>query len=45
MNVDVADMITNIARCFDDITPAEIKKTINHFIYEVTPKIYAREDL
>ena len=45
VNVDIADMITNIAHCFEEITPAEIKKTINHFIYEVTPKIYAREDL
>ena len=45
VNVDIADMITNISQCFEDITPAEIKKTINHFIYDVTPKIFAREDL
>ena len=45
VNVDIADMISSISRCFDDITPAEIKRTINHFIYDVTPKIFAREDL
>ena len=44
VNVDIADMITNISRCFEEITPAEIKRTIDHFIYEVTPKIYAGED-
>ena len=45
VNVDITDMISSISRCFEDITPAEIKRTINHFIYDVTPKIFAREDL
>ena len=30
VNVDVADMITNISRCFDAITPAEIKFAVCH---------------
>ena len=45
LNVDIADMITNIARCFEEITPGEIKRSVNHFLPEVTPKIYNREDL
>ena len=45
VNVDIADMITNIARCFEEITPAEIKSTINHFLLDATTKIFAREDL
>ena len=45
VNVDIADMITNITRCFDEITPAEIKSSIGHFIFDVTPKIFRREDL
>ena len=45
VNVDIADMITNISKCFDEITPAEVKRSINHFMYEVTPKIFRREDL
>ena len=32
VNVDIADMMTNISRCFEKITPAEIKRTINHYI-------------
>ena len=38
VNVDIADMITNIARCFEEITPAEIRGTINHFLLDVTPR-------
>ena len=45
VNVDIADMITNIARCFEEIRPAEIKRTINRFLLDVTPKIFNREDL
>ena len=45
VNVDIADMVTNIARCFDEITPGEVKRSVGHFIYEVTPKIFRREDL
>ena len=36
MNVDIADMITNVARCFEDITPEEIMSTIDHFLLDVT---------
>ena len=45
VDVDIADMIGNIAACFDEITAAEVKKSICHFIYEITPLIYEGKDL
>ena len=44
-NVDIADMITNISKCFDEITTTQIKSTINHFLLVVAPIVFAREDL
>ena len=45
VNVDIAVMITNISRCFDDITRAEIKRAVKRFLFDVTYKIYNREDI
>ena len=45
VNVDIDDMVTNITRCFVEISSAEIKRAINHFELEVAPKIFGREDL
>ena len=45
VNVDIADMIINVSNCLKDITPAEIKRSVNHFLFDVTQIIYRREDL
>ena len=44
-NVDLADLLTNIARCFEEITPSEVKRCIAHFLGPVTTKVMNREDL
>ena len=45
VNVDIEDMVGNISGCFADISIPEIKRAVNHFLLDVTPKIYRREDL
>ena len=44
-NVDLADLLSNIARCFEEITPSEVKRCIAHFLGPVTTKVMKREDL
>ena len=44
-NVDIADLPRNIAACFEEITPSEVKRCITHFLGPVTTKIMNREDL
>ena len=44
-NVDIADLLRNIAACFEEITPSEVKRRITHFLGPVTTKIMNREDL
>ena len=44
-NVDIADLLVNIARCFETISATEIRECINHFLYDVTVKVMNREDL
>ena len=44
-NVDIEDLLRNIARCFEEITPSEVKRCIANFLGPVTTKIMNREDL
>ena len=44
-NVDITSLLTNISRCFEDISPSEVKRCINHFLGPVTTKIMNRDDL
>ena len=44
-NVDIADLLRNIARRFEEITPSEVKRCIAHFLGPVTTKVMNREDL
>ena len=43
VNVDIADLIANISNCFVQISPAEIKSCIGHFLYDVSPRFARRE--
>ena len=44
-NVDLADLLRNLSRCFEEIAPSEVKRCIAHFLGPVTTKIMNREDL
>ena len=44
-NVDIRDMLTNIARCFEDITPTTVRSCVQHFLGPVTTRVMNREDL
>ena len=45
MNVDVADMLSNITRCFEEIAPSEIRRCVQHFLVDVTDRVMNRQDL
>ena len=45
MKVDIADVLTNIARCFEETTPCEIRRCVQHFLGPVTRRVLSREDL
>ena len=44
-NVDIADLLGNIAECFEGIAPSEVKRNISHFLGPVTTKIMNREGI
>ena len=44
-SVDIADLLRNIAACFEGIAASEVKRNISHFLGEVTTKIMNRQDL
>ena len=45
MNIDIANMISNIARCFEEIAPSQIRRCVQHFLVDVTERVMNREDL
>ena len=44
-NVDIGSLHGNIAACFEEITPAEVKRCIAHFLGPVMIRIKNMEDL
>ena len=44
-NVNVADLLENIAGCFERISPTEIRKCINHFLGTVSNRVLNGEDI
>ena len=43
-NVDIRDMLQNIARCFEEITPTTVRSCVQHFLGTVTTRVMNRED-
>ena len=44
-NVDIADLLTNIADCFETISPCEVRKSIAHFTNTVTRLVLTNQDI
>ena len=44
-NVDIADLLTNIADCFETISPCEVRKSIAHFMNYVTRLVLTNQDI
>ena len=44
-NVDIADLLANIAECFETISPCEIRKCIAHFTNTVTRQVLTNQDI
>ena len=44
INIDIANMISNIARCFEEIAPSEIRGRVQHFLVDVTERVMNRKD-
>ena len=44
-SVDIADLLRNIAECFEGIAASEVKSSIAHFLGPVTTKVMNRQDI
>ena len=44
-NVDIADLLANIAECFETISPCEVRRSIAHFTNTVTRLVLTNQDI